>query len=26
VIDKDPTALTLTLKPSALAVIEFCQS
>jgi xylan 1,4-beta-xylosidase len=26
VIDKDPTAFTLTLKPSALAIIEFCQS
>ena len=26
VIEKDPTALTLTLKPSALAVIEFSQS
>jgi xylan 1,4-beta-xylosidase len=25
VIEKDPTDLTLTLKPSALAVIEFCQ-
>jgi hypothetical protein len=26
VVGKDPTDLSLTLKPSALAVIEFCQS
>jgi beta-xylosidase len=25
VVGKDPTALSLTLKPNALAVIEFCQ-
>jgi hypothetical protein len=25
VIDKNPSALSLTLKPSALAIVEFCQ-